>query len=83
MSWLLVLGVFSAAAASAETPSADVKTVLDKYRFALPTAHDLTVYRLDWVASFNEAKQKAAREKRPILLIVVTNSYGDLFSGHC
>jgi hypothetical protein len=29
------------------------------------------------------AKEKAAREERPIFLVVVTNSFGDLYSGHC
>lgn len=80
---LVVLGVLATAPTMAESPHADVKKVYEKYRAALPAPEDLTVYSLDWVPTFDEAKQKAAREGRPILLIVVTNSYGNLYSGHC
>jgi hypothetical protein len=34
-------------------------------------------------AARKEARGRAAQEQRPILLLVVTNSYGDLFTGHC
>ncbi len=71
------------AGAWAELPHADVQKVLDKYRAAMPAKEALTVYCLDWAATFEEAKERAANEKRPILLIVVTNSYGNLYSGHC
>lgn len=80
---ILVLGILSPAAVSAQSPDSGVQTVLDKYHSALPMAEDLTVYSLDWASSFDEAKQKAAREERPILLIVVTNSYGNMYTGHC
>ena len=80
---ILLFGVFFAVPiSSAEKPSA-VEDVLDKYRSSMPTEDDLSVYRLDWVPSLDDAKQKAAREERPILLIVVTNSYGNLYTGHC
>lgn len=69
--------------AQAPAPDDPVQTVLAKYRAALPAPEDLTVYSLDWVPTFDVAKQKAVREGRPILLAVVTNSFGDLFSGHC
>lgn len=72
-----------ALAESSESPSAAVQEVLGKYRAALPAPEDLTIYCLDWAPTFDEAKKKAAREKRPILLIVVTNSYGNLYTGHC
>ena len=65
------------------SPSPGVQEVLEKHRAVLPESDDLTVYRLDWVPTLDEAKEKAAREMRPLLLIVVTNSYGNLYSGHC
>ena len=60
-----------------------VAKVLDRFQAARPQAKDLAIYRLDWVPSLQEAKAKAAKEKRPIFLVVVTNSYGNMRSGHC
>jgi hypothetical protein len=61
----------------------DIKSVLDKFQSVRPTEADLALYRLDWMPTLKEAREKAAREERPIFLVVVTNSFGDLFSGHC
>jgi hypothetical protein len=61
----------------------DVPTVLDKFRAARPDAKDLAIFQLDWTPTLKDAKAKAAREQRPIFLIVVTNSFGDMHSGHC
>jgi hypothetical protein len=62
---------------------AEVQNVLDRYRSFRPDDRDLAIFQLDWVASLPEAREKAAREQRPILLIVVTNSYGNMYTGHC
>ena len=80
---ILLLSVLAAAPTLADPPNADVTPVLGKYHAALPAERDLSVYRLDWVETLDEAKRKAAREQRPILLIVVTNSCGNLYTGHC
>ena len=61
----------------------DVKNILDKYESVRPQAADLALYQLDWMPTLKAAREKAAREARPIFLVVVTNSFGDLFSGHC
>jgi len=61
----------------------DVQSVLDKFRSARPQAADLAIYRLDWTPTLKAAKEKAAKEERPIFLVVVRNSFGDLCSGHC
>jgi hypothetical protein len=61
----------------------DVKSVLDKFHSVRPQAADLSLYQLDWMPTLKAAKEKAAKEKRPIFLVVVTNSFGDLYSGHC
>jgi hypothetical protein len=61
----------------------DVQKVLDRYRAARPEARDLAIFRLDWAPTLKDARAKAARERRPIFLIVVTNSFGNMHSGHC
>jgi hypothetical protein len=61
----------------------DAQDVLDKFRSARPQAADLAIYQLDWMPTLEAAKEKAAKEKRPIFLAVVRNSFGDLCSGHC
>ena len=61
----------------------DVKGVLDKFKSVRPQEADLALYQLDWAPTLKAARERAAREDRPIFLVVVTNSFGDLFSGHC
>ena len=61
----------------------DVKSVLDKFELIRPQEADLALYQLDWAPSLKAAREKAAKEDRPIFLMVVTNSFGDLYSGHC
>ena len=61
----------------------DVKSVLDKFESVRPQEADLALYQLDWASTLKAAKEKAAKEDRPIFLVVVTNSFGDLYSGHC
>jgi hypothetical protein len=60
-----------------------VRGILAKYNFLRPDTDDLTLYRLDWAPTLRQAREKAAREQRPIFLAVVTNSYGNVFTGHC
>jgi hypothetical protein len=61
----------------------DVKSVLDRYHSVRPQLADLALYQLDWMPTLKSAREKAAREERPIFLVVVTNSFGDMYSGHC
>ncbi len=77
----MLVGFCTAAAHAAELR--DVQEVLEKYQSARPQARDLTIYQLDWAPTFQEAKERAGREQRPIFLIVVTNSYGNIYTGHC
>ncbi len=81
-----LLGALLVAACTAAAHAADlrdVQEVLEKYHSARPQARELTVYQLDWAPTFQEAKARAAREQRPIFLVVVTNSYGNIYTGHC
>jgi hypothetical protein len=67
----------------AQAPDGDVRKTLDRYRLFRPADKDLAIFQLDWVPTLKDAREKAAKEQRPILLLVVTNSYGNLFTGHC
>ena len=80
---LLIAALWTTSLLPAQAPDGDVRTILDMYRRFRPADKDLAIFQLDWVPTLKEAKGRAAKERRPILLLVVTNSYGNLFSGHC
>jgi len=61
----------------------DALKILERFESIRPAEKDLPLCQLDWASGLKEAKERAAREGRPIFLIVVTNSYGDMYSGHC
>ena len=52
---------------------------------ARPSDDDLAFYSLNWAPSLKDARERAAKEKRPIFFIAVTNITGpdDVYSGHC
>lgn len=81
----LLVGMLVAACTTAAHAAElrDVQEVLEQYHSARPPARELTVYQLDWAPTFREAKERAAQEQRPIFLVVVTNSYGNIYTGHC
>jgi hypothetical protein len=60
-----------------------VQKILDKYRSFRPDDKELAIFQLDWAPTLKDAKEKSAKEKRPIFLLVVTNSFGNLYTGHC
>ena len=62
--------------------SADVQRILDKYQAVRPGAEDLAWFTLDWAATLKDAKERAAKEQRPILFLH-TNGRGNLFCGFC
>lgn len=69
--------------ANPDTP-APVQSVLDRFAAAKPGKDKLGFFTLDWAMSLSEAKQRATKEKRPILLILNTNITAgtNFFSGH-
>jgi len=78
----LLLGTaFAAGAQAADQREAD--RVIDRFQAVRPRAAELAIYELDWLPTLKEAKAKAARENRPVFLVVVTNSFGDVCTGHC
>ena len=79
----LVASLWTTGLLYAQAPDGDVQKILDKYRLFRPADKDLAIFQLDWVPTLKDARERAAKEQRPILLLVVTNSYGNLFTGHC
>lgn len=77
----LFLLVLAASSQAAIDPN--VSEIQKKFDTFLPPDEQLRVYQLDWSPNFREAKSRAAKEQRPILFLVVLNSYGNLFTGHC
>lgn len=59
--------------------------VLEKVRAARPSDDALAVYRHDWAPTWEEARARSRKEKRPILLVVNTNITGptNFYTGHC
>ena len=79
----LIAAFWSTSLLHAQAPDGNVQKILDKYRLLRPADKDLAIFQLDWVPTLKNARERAAKEQRPILLLVVTNSYGNLFTGHC
>ena len=67
--------------AFAENPAA--QRILAGYEALSPTDKDLAMYRLDWAASLDVALKRAAKENRPVCLVIIHAKYGDIASGHC
>ena len=79
----LVAALWTTGLLYAQAPAGEVQKTLDKYRLFRPADKDLAIFQLDWMPTLKDARERAAKEQRPILLLVVTNSYGNLFTGHC
>ncbi len=77
-----LLGMACALGARAADPS-DLQSVLDRYAAVRPKGADLAIYQLDWAPTLQAAREKAAKGGRPIFLVVVLNSFGNVCSGHC
>ena len=62
---------------------AGVGRILARYQAIRPATKDLGMYRLDWADSLDVALKRAAKENRPVCLIIIHAKYGDIASGHC
>src|SRR5262245_27226010 len=62
--------------------SSDVQRIMDRYHEIRPGAKDLAWFALDWATTLKEAKERAAREHRPVLFLH-TNGRGNLYCGFC
>ena len=63
---------------------ATARAIYDKALAARPSADKLRFYELNWVNTLTEAKVRATEEKRPIVLLWITNITAgcDFFTGH-
>lgn len=63
---------------------AAARALREKALAARPSAAKLRFYELNWATHLDEAKQRASTEKRPIVLLYVTNITAgcDFFTGH-
>ena len=80
--WTLVLLCAGALPAADET--AAVRRVRERFAAAKPDAQRLAFYSLDWAMTLADAKERARREGRPVLLVLNTNITAgtNFFSGH-
>jgi hypothetical protein len=77
---IFLLSLWLANVASAVASS---QRILARYQSLRPAAKNLGMYRLDWADSLDVALKRAAKEKRPVCLIIIHAKYGDIASGHC
>jgi hypothetical protein len=60
---------------------ADAKKILGAYE-SVKKECDLRIYQLRWAPSLKEAKERAARENRPVLISASGNMHANTFTGH-
>ena len=68
-----------------QVPAQDpqVEQLRKRFAAARPDEKDLGIYRLDWVVPLKTARDKAVKDKRPLIVVAVRNEHGDTFTGHC
>ncbi|KAF0244862.1 MAG: hypothetical protein FD180_2164 [Planctomycetota bacterium] len=80
---LRAIAVALALTLPAAAQNADATKALERFTELRPGDDDLAMYRLDWAPDLAEAQKRAAKEKRPVLLVVIHAKYGDMVTGHC
>jgi len=81
---LLAVALAVLVGSSAVAQEAQVRRIQERVEAARPNEKSLAFYSLDWAMSLTEAKERAGKEGRPILLILNTNITAgtNFFSGH-
>ena len=81
---LLTFVVLAAYTLPASAQSDSARRILAQFEDAKPDAKRLAFYSLDWAMNLKDAKARAAKEGRPILLVLNTNITAgtNFFSGH-
>ncbi len=84
MRQLLAAAVLAVSALPAKAQNDSASEILARFEGAKPDARRLAFYSLDWAMSLKEAKTRAAKEGRPILIVLNTNITAgtNFFSGH-
>lgn len=80
----LALAVLAACALPAAAQDDSAERIQARFEVAKPDAKRLAFYTLDWAMSLRDAKARAAKEHRPILVVLNTNITAgtNFFSGH-
>ena len=80
----LALAIAALVGSPADAQEAQVRRIQERVEAARPDEKSLAFYSLDWAMNLTEAKERAAKEARPILLILNTNITAgtNFFSGH-
>ena len=81
---MTTLALIFTLAVLAQGPDAKVARTMERFDAAKPSEKSLGFYSLDWAMSLDEAKVRAKKEKRLVLLILNTNITAgtNFFSGH-
>ena len=84
MRQLLAVALAALVGSPAVAQEAQVRRIQERVEAARPNEKSLAFYSLDWAMSLTEAKERAGKEGRPILLILNTNITAgtNFFSGH-
>lgn len=81
---LLIFAMLGAVSLFAVGQDDSVKRIEARFAASKPDAKRLAFYSLDWAMNLDEAKVRAAKEHRPILIVLNTNITAgtNFFSGH-
>jgi hypothetical protein len=81
---VLTLVVLAACALPAAAQNDAARQILARFEGAKPDANRLAFYSLDWAMSLKDAKARATKEGRLILVVLNTNITAgtNFFSGH-
>jgi hypothetical protein len=81
---ILCLACLATFGLSAQAQEPQVRRIQEQFAAARPSEKSLAFYTLDWAMSLADAKERARKEDRPILLVLNTNITAgtNFFSGH-
>lgn len=84
MQRIMTLAIWAVICLPAAAQQPQVRRIQERFEAARPDEKSLAFYSLDWAMSLNDARARARKEGRPILLILNTNITAgtNFFSGH-
>ena len=75
---ILSAGALLLTASFCSAQNAQAKDIFSRYEDLRPSERELAMYRLDWAESVEVALERAAKESRPVFLIIIHAHYGDI-----